>query len=86
MSNYNFNGGPRDFMVPSHISNFDKFETSINNNFLSMGTLQVKNVYQSLTHNSFLDDKTFLNMLTPLVINDFVSKGSSQERVEETQK
>lgn len=73
MSNYNFNGGPRDFMVPAHISNFDKFETDINHNFLSMGTLQVKNVYQSMTHNSFLQDKTFLNMVSPLVINDFVS-------------
>ena len=55
VANFNFNGGPRDQLVPHHITSFSRFTeryASIADNFYSLGTLEMRNVFESIDHGS----------------------------------
>ena len=61
---FNFNGGLRDFLIPSSSTPFDKLierSPSFQDSFFAVSNMQMKNLYQSLDHNSQLYSKDFLN-------------------------
>jgi hypothetical protein len=79
VAHFNFHGGPRDFLVSSDHANFNRFgflNHSLSHTF-TLETTKMKNVYQSLDHNSLFYYKFFLDQAAPIIAKIAWAKDST---------
>lgn len=93
VAHFNIAGGIRDMLVPSEIANFDRLvETAppeLKGNFLNLCSLSMRNVYESLDHNSQYYSHRYLNQLIPIITEvstNPLKEAAAYERVEYARK
>lgn len=75
----NIHGGSRDFLVRADLTPSDHFGFKY---FININTEDMRNVYQSIDHNSPYYYKPFLDAFIPLALDTMTSLSNTKERYE----
>jgi hypothetical protein len=86
VAHFNINGGIRDFNVPASLTSFELLlnqASTVGQQFhsLELSSQVMKNVFQSIDHNSQLYSRVFLNQLIPFIGQISQMKSDASERI-----